>query len=150
MTSFRIKLFALEMRGAFVHVFGEPTCNWGLQPLCSPVFLSRQKVTILSWWKWKHENFYLNKLALNMQARPWYLISILANLGLLTSWLCLWNHNKQVLFAAFAGSPISIILSDDEFKLNTVPGSYSALSAVGHSLKEIESWGNQWSPGKKH
>ena len=25
----------------------------------------------------KHGNFYLNKLALNMQARPWYLISIL-------------------------------------------------------------------------
>ena len=29
--------------------------------------------------------------------------------------LCLWSQNKQVLFAAFAGSPISIILSPDEF-----------------------------------
>ena len=29
----------------------------------------------------------------------------------------------DVLFAAFAGSPISIILSHDEFELNTEPGS---------------------------
>ena len=29
--------------------------------------------------------------------------------------LCLWSHNKQVLFAAFAGSPISIIIAHDEF-----------------------------------
>ena len=37
--------------------------------------------------------------------------------------LVVWSHNKQVLFPAFAGSPISIILSDEEFELNTVPGS---------------------------
>ena len=45
--------------------------------MSSPIFLSRQKVPILSWWKGKHGNFYLNILACNMQARPWYLISIL-------------------------------------------------------------------------
>ena len=47
----------------------------------------------------------------------------------------MWSHNKQVLFVVFAGSPISIILSRDEFKLNTLPSSgpavSSALAAVG-------------------
>ena len=56
---------------------------------------------------------------------------------------------------AFAGSPISIILSDDEFEFNTVPRLVSrlwqqlALELSSHSLKERESRGNQLSPGKK-
>ena len=55
----------------------------------------------------------------------------------------MWSHNKQVLFAAFAGIPISIILSHDEFKLNTVPGSgpgsQSALAAVGPRIIKPQS-----------
>ena len=44
---------------------------------------------------------------------------------------------------AFAGSPISIILSHDEFKFNTVPGSgpgsWSALAAVGPRIIKPQS-----------
>ena len=59
-----------------------------------------------------------------MQARPWYLISVLGFLDDNNKLVVFVDsHNKQVLFAAFAGSPISIILSHDEFELNTVPSS---------------------------
>ena len=59
-----------------------------------------------------------------MQAQPWYLISILGFLDDNNKLVVfVHSHNKQVLSAAFAGSPISIILSHDEFELNTVPGS---------------------------
>ena len=47
----------------------------GRATFVQPNLLSRQKV--LFYHDGKHGNFYLNSLALNMQARPWYLISIL-------------------------------------------------------------------------
>ena len=49
----------------------------------------------------------------------------------------------SVLFAAFAESPISIILSHDELELNTVPGSgpgrLSALAVVGPQIIKPQS-----------
>ena len=51
-----------------------------------------------------------------------------------------WSHNKQVLFAVFAGSHISINLSH---KSNTVPGSgpgsQTALAAVGPRIIKSQS-----------
>ena len=77
-----------------------------------------------------------------MQAWPWYLISILDLLVFVES------SDKQVLFAAFAGSPISIILSHDELYPALAPAvsrlwQQLALELSSHSLKGRESRGNQ-------
>ena len=58
-----------------------------------------------------------------MQARPWYLISFLGILDGKTQVGCV---GVCGVITAFAGSLISIILSHDEFELNTVPGSGSS------------------------